>query len=596
MSAARKLKPTVSVETREYIARRARSELARRSLFEFVKQAWHVLEPGVAFESNWHIEAFCLHVQAMLEGWLVANGFGTKAMKQRVRETWESHGLAYVDGELLVQNLILNLPPITLKSRILMVFAPAWMWLHCPSWSLCAISSVDDNVKRDSHAHRDLVDSPWYRDTFAIDWTIRRGIDAVGEWMTTAGGERKSRTMLGKYTGVHVDAIFLDDPDDAHSVHSEPKRKEVQNKWTRAIKNRVKHPDRSIRIAIQQRVHIDDWTAAQISKGIWSPDDRKAWAWVVMPLQYGEGPKEAPTLSPWWWSDPRTAANDNMQPSRFSPSFIADEQRDKGPEGFGAQYNQSPAAFDHGMIKRAEVRFFRIEGDPPADKRPFGCGIHPETGERVEPFVLTRDKRTGELEVDSITVTVDASNGSEALTASAVGILVVACKGMMRLVLDDRTAVMSIDRMYDEVTAAVNDWQADRVLVELKAAGSSVINDLDKKIRDGLVVDADGNARVVEVEAYNPKNDSKEGRAAAMKSWWRQGLVYVRDGAPWLFPTVVEGGRSIDDGFIREVTMFPRGKRDDRIDALAQVIAYYSTNVDQRARWDALSRGFSRAG
>lgn len=610
MSAALALKDPAtfcSPATRSAVARRARAALCRRSLYEFVQQSFSVLEPGTDPEWSWHIAAFCFHVQAMLEGWLVAHGKGTEAMRRRVLEHWASHGLTWVQGELLVQNMILNLPPGTLKSRILMVCAPAWMWLHCPTWSVCAISSVKDNVSRDSDACRELVLSDWYRDTFEITWTIKEGKknksgargakkNSVTHWETTAGGVRKSRTMLGGFTGIHVDAIFLDDPDDAHKVHSAAKRAEVQHKWTRSIKNRLNHLDRSIRIAIQQRVHVDDWTACQVNKGLWSPDDRKAWAWVVIPLQFGHAPKEAPVFSPFGWCDPRKVANDNMQPSRFSEAAIADEIRDKGPDGFEAQYNQNPVAYDDGIIKRAYVRFFRVEDEPITTRpRPYGCGLYPDSdperaGDATPAYVLKKNIH-GQLDLEWMTVSIDASNGSEALTASAVGILVVGGRGQERFIFDDRTAVMGIEDMYAAVRDTVNAWpMVGKVIVELKAAGSSVIARLDRMIREGDIVDADGHPRVVVVEAVSPlPGDSKESRAIAMQPSWAQGLVYVLDGAPWLYARVAAGGRIVDEGFINEITSFPRSKRSDRIDAMSQLMTYYREGGDAHARWKRLS-------
>lgn len=589
---------------REVIARRARAEQCRRSLYEFVKQSFHVLEPGEKLEHNWHLEAFCFHVQNMLEGWLVANGHGTPAMRERVIGYWAAHGLTYIQGYLLVQNLILNLPPITLKSRILMVCAPAWMWLHCPSWSLCAISSVDDNVERDSNQHRELVQSEWYKVTFEVTWKIKDGSkekkkpgqpanenasktvksDSVKKWGTTAGGERKSRTMLGGFTGVHVDAIFLDDPDDAHKVFSEPKRREVQDKWRRAIKNRVKHPNRSIRIAIQQRVHSDDWTAAQVANGTWSPDDRMAWAWVVIPLQYGRAPAEAPQMSPWFWSDPRRAANENLQASRFSDEFIADEIRDKGPEGFEGQYNQNPASFEDGMIKRSYVRFFRLQDTAPSTRKlPPGCGID-EHGVPVPTKVLGY-RPDGSLDIDWMSITVDCSNGSQAVTASQVGILVVGGRGLERFIFDDRTAIMGIEQMYDAVAACVADYPVQRVLIELKAAGPSVINDLEKRLRAGDIVGPDGSPKLVQVEPIKVEpGDSKESRAAAMVSAWRLGLVHVLEGAPWLYSKMTAGGKLIDEGFINEVTTFPRSRKNDRVDALSQLMAFYAVKGDAKSK------------
>lgn len=601
---------SLTADERRLIAMRARGEQCRRSLFEFVKQSFNVLEPGTEPEWNWHIEAFCFHVQNMLEGWLVANNHATPAMRERVIGFWAAHGLTFVQGHLLVQNLILNLPPITLKSRILMVCAPAWMWLHCPSWSVCAISSVDDNVERDSNAHRELVQSEWYKDSFEISWKIKDGAkekprpgqpantnagkqvksDSVKKWMTTAGGERKSRTMLGGFTGVHVDAIFLDDPDDAHKVHSEPKRKEVQFKWRRAIRNRVKHPMRSIRIAIQQRVHSDDWTAAQIANGVWSPDDRMAWAWVVIPLQFGRSPDEAPEMSPWFWCDPRKVANDNLHPVRFTDDFIADEIRDKGPEGFEGQYNQNPASFEDGMIKRSYVRFFRLEDQVVTTRpRPLGCGIDAQGNDL--PALVLGYRDDGSLDIDWMTITVDCSNGSEAVTASQVGLLVVGGRQLERFVFDDRTEIMGIEAMYDAVAACVENYPAQRVLIELKAAGPSVINDLTKRLRDGKIRNPDGSAKLVIVEPIKvDSGDSKETRAAAMVSSWSNGLVHVLDGAPWLYPKVTAGGKLIDEGFISEVCTFPRSRKNDRVDALSQLMAFYANKGDAKSAAQAFSR------
>ena len=43
-------------------------ELAERSLSEFIKQAWHVLEPGQAYSHGWHIDAMAEHLEAVTNG------------------------------------------------------------------------------------------------------------------------------------------------------------------------------------------------------------------------------------------------------------------------------------------------------------------------------------------------------------------------------------------------------------------------------------------------------------------------------------------------------------------------------------------------
>ena len=77
-----------------------RAEKARRHLYEFVVQAWHVLEPGARFVDGIHVHAICGHLQAVTEG--------------RIR------------------NLIINVPPGHAKSLLTAVFWPAWVWIDRP--------------------------------------------------------------------------------------------------------------------------------------------------------------------------------------------------------------------------------------------------------------------------------------------------------------------------------------------------------------------------------------------------------------------------------------------------------------------------------
>src|SRR5437764_7572976 len=67
------------------------AERMRRSLAEFVKGAWKVIEPGRELIWNWHVFAICAHVEAL------------------------------VKGTLGKRNLIINVPPGSMKSTIVSV-------------------------------------------------------------------------------------------------------------------------------------------------------------------------------------------------------------------------------------------------------------------------------------------------------------------------------------------------------------------------------------------------------------------------------------------------------------------------------------------
>src|SRR5215469_3351007 len=89
------------------LLRNLQIEKARRSLHEFARQSWPVLEPSTPFVDGIHFEAICTHLQAVTEG--------------RIR------------------NLIINVPPGHAKSLLTAVIWPSWVWTFRPQtrW-LCA--------------------------------------------------------------------------------------------------------------------------------------------------------------------------------------------------------------------------------------------------------------------------------------------------------------------------------------------------------------------------------------------------------------------------------------------------------------------------
>jgi hypothetical protein len=86
-------------------------EIARRSLAEFVRQSWQVLEPATPLKWGWCLDVICSHVQALAEDWLATRGIWTgpshRSRSVRVR-----------------RNLVINVPPGSMKSTIVSVCRP----------------------------------------------------------------------------------------------------------------------------------------------------------------------------------------------------------------------------------------------------------------------------------------------------------------------------------------------------------------------------------------------------------------------------------------------------------------------------------------
>lgn len=70
------------------------------SLKEFIRNAWHVIEPGRTFVDGWHIGAIVEHLEAVSTG--------------------------------QIQKLLINMPPRHMKSLSVSVCWPAWEWTFNP--------------------------------------------------------------------------------------------------------------------------------------------------------------------------------------------------------------------------------------------------------------------------------------------------------------------------------------------------------------------------------------------------------------------------------------------------------------------------------
>lgn len=515
----------------------ARAELARldrdaayQSLAEFVRQAWHVLEP-VELEWSWHHDALCANVQGMLEEWLRVRAERDEMRRTRKLRAWRQRW----------QKLVINICPGTLKSRIVMVFAVAWMWLHCPQWSVLCVSANPENVRRDAESCRDLITSMWYRLTFAPTWELRDDIDSKGKFQLSSGGFRMSKGMSGKFTGFHVDAVLMDDPDDAHDVHSEAERKARKGK-VESISSRFNDKRHMIWIVIQQRVHVDDCTGDLLARG--------GWLHAQYPLHYDP---ERRVDTP-FFIDPRGTTGQNMHDVRFTAEVITAARLELGSQGFDAQYECNPAPEGGNLIKLGWFRFFRVaQWTLGLTKRPTGAW----TG---DPDVLELDE-VGRLRLDWLTISVDATFGSTSDTASAVSCQVIGGLGVKRYVFLDDTKPRTFSDTVTVIANLITIWQprvrcAMRILVEKKANGAAVIEVLAREFQGLIPVEPDG---------------GKEARASAMSPAVESGCVYLLEGAAWL-DEYLTGQDS--------VPVFPHGKRDDRMDSLSQAMNYHRADLD----------------
>ena len=107
---------------------------------EFVKLAWRIIEPKTEYVGGWHIDAIAEHLEALLRG--------------------------------EIRNLIINIPPRHMKSSLVTVLFPAWVWINRPEEQWLFASYSASLSKRDSIKCRRIIESQWYREFFGIEWKL----------------------------------------------------------------------------------------------------------------------------------------------------------------------------------------------------------------------------------------------------------------------------------------------------------------------------------------------------------------------------------------------------------------------------------------
>src|SRR5688572_24031655 len=163
-------------------------EVARRSLREFICQAWPTVEPATEFVPGWHLDAICDHLEAVTRGGL--------------------------------RNLVINIPPRHMKSLAVSVFWPCWEWITLPERRWLFSSYAASLSIRDSLKCRRLIESPWYRANWGDRFQLTSDQNAKQRFENNKSGYRLATSVGGTATGEGGDRIVVDDPHNVNEAES----------------------------------------------------------------------------------------------------------------------------------------------------------------------------------------------------------------------------------------------------------------------------------------------------------------------------------------------------------------------------------------
>jgi predicted phage terminase large subunit-like protein len=509
------------------LLRRCDAELMRRKFSAFVKGAWEVMNPGVPLVWGKHMQAICDHIQWSYEELFRVRRAARMGVKVEAATPPQA-----------VQNLLINVPPRSAKSTIVAVFAPVWAWLHDPSLKIRCTSGNLRVSDRDSDFSRDLIESPWFQETFAPEWKLRGDRKAKRKWENTAGGIRISMPMGAVVVGEGTDVIVLDDPHDARDVYSERKRNSVITKWSGSLRNRVNNPKRHLRICIMQRLHEADFS------GYWLATTKPVHLCIPMEFEADRACStpmlDEETGEP--WRDWRTEPGELMLPEYFDREFVAGEKVGLGSYGYAGQHQQRPAPEDGGLFRKS---WFIGTRDAP---RGFDLAFD----EKGFPIWETLPR------IDQLYVSVDCAfkDGEQ---NDFVSIQVIGRQGRMRYVLDNVTRHFDLPATLTALKDVLTRWSAggrkvSAILIEEAANGASAIKALQTAGAAGVI-------------AIKPEG-GKFSRANAVAPACEAGDVMIPNHAKWR------------DAWLHEMAVFPNGAHDDQVDAFTQALNYMSGSLE----------------
>ncbi|UOF76998.1 large terminase [Caudoviricetes sp.] len=278
-----------------------RAEKARRSLREFARQAWPILEPQTPLKWGWAVDAICDHLEAVTRG--------------------------------DIRRLLMNVPPGTMKSLLTSVIWPAWEWIDNPHLRYLGTAHKQDLAVRDNTKCRRLIQSDWYQRHWPVVLTGDQ--NAKTKFENDKTGFREAMAFASM-TGSRGDRVILDDPHSVDDANSRVKLASDVLTFREALPSRVNNEHSAI-VIIMQRLAEGDVSDAALELG---------YEHLMIPMRY-EG-KSKCVVGP---GDPRKEDGELMFPERFPEKAVRELEISLGSYGAAGQLQQRPSPRGGGVLK-----------------------------------------------------------------------------------------------------------------------------------------------------------------------------------------------------------------------------------------------------
>lgn len=415
-----------------------------------------------------------------------------------------------------IRRLMICMPPRHGKSMLASEFFPAWYLGRNPDRYIIHATYAQELAEDFGRKVRNQLSDAAFGEIFP-GVGVRTDSASAKRFNTTHGGVYYALGVGGPATGRGAHLLLVDDPiKGREEADSEKIRRKLKDWYTSVAYTRLM-PNSAV-VLINTRWHEDDLSGWQLREFA-----HEGWHVLSLPAVDQDG-----------------AA---LWPSDYPLERLEQIKRTIGARDWSALYQQRPVPQEGGILKLSWLR--RYNAAP----------VEPEAYMVVQSW----DTAFKPAQIN------DPSVCTTWLVTVRGYYLLDVWRGHADFPTLKRTAINLASR-----------WKANAVLVEDKASGQSLIQEL----RALPARDIPG-GKPVPVIAIEPEND-KVSRANAISPLMEAGLVHLPERADWL----------VD--FEAEIGTFPLAAHDDQVDSMTQALRWMR---DHAARgFNVLTSGERRAG
>lgn len=403
---------------------------------------------------------------------------------------------AVLQGE--IRRLLITIPPRYMKSIVVSTAFPAWVLGHDSTRQILAASYANDLAIKLNVDTRNVVESEWFRRAYP-NFQMATDQNEKGYFRTTTGGHRKATTVGSSRIGFGGDILIFDDPLNPKKAASKVERESANSWFDQSFYTRQNNKKTAAIVGVMQRLHQKDLVGHLMEKGGYTLVSIPAVAEKQTIISYGK-------------VNLTREAGDILHPAREGPTEIEEAKITLGTAAFSAQYQQNPTPADGEIFKLSWFRYYREA---------------PEFIRIIQSWDTAY--KADKLNDPSVCTTWGiANNGNYLLDVTRE-----------RLIYPDLKV---------KVMALAGKWNPSAILIEDKASGQSLLQDLGRET----------SLPVIPIE---PEGD-KLTRASVISPTIEAGRCYLPESAPWLHD------------FLTELATFPNCDNDDQVDSVSQMFSW----------------------